>query len=390
MPPILTQVQPGDLITAADWNTLVDAINSAFARIEALEAGAQAGIGLAITQLVPAGPYRIGDALQILGRNFQFSIGAARVFLNATQVLNLLPTSTDSRLEFVIPAVPGVVEAGTPVDMVVLNQTESVSQQITLRPRQTPLQGNVTVEYLSVTPTTVTAGQPATFNYRIQSGTNNRATWSINPQVSVATNAAAWNAQLRVLDASGSEIASRQIDLDPGQQRNFSIQIATVPAGTSGVQFGLSVNVSANGITGSSGIRQFTVGTADVPPDSTITLALQPALSFGALVGSTLTVPGGQSRDLAIAAQFTVSGTYNITRTVLGTATGWTVTPISGTPNSYTISNQDLAATGRAERLMRFSVAAAATATANAELEIRVQRTGQTAFRSVVVDLVRS
>ncbi len=386
----LPQVKPGDLITASDWNSLVDALNSALIRIAALESGSQSGTGLAITQLVPEGPYRIGDTLQIIGRNFQFSIGATRVFLNATQVLNLLPTSTDSSLQFVIPTVPGVTEAGTPVELVVLNQTESVSRQITLRPRQNPLQGNVTVEYLGVTPTTITPGQAATFRYLIRSGTNNRATWSISPQISVAANAQAWNSQLSLLDENGSTITSDQITLDPGEERNFLVRIATVPAGTNGVQFGLVVDAQANGITGSSGIRQFTVGTADVPPDSSITLALQPAASSpGALVGSTLTVPGGASRTLAIAATFTVAGIYTLTRNVLGGATGWTATPIAGTPDTYTINDADLAASGEVQRLMRFSVSASSSATQNAELEVRLQRTGQTSFRSVVVELVR-
>lgn len=387
----LPQVQPGDLITAADWNAMIDTLNSALVRIAALEAGSQPGAGLAITQLIPEGPYRVGDTLQILGRNFQFSIGATRVFLNATQVFNLLPTSTDSRLEFVIPDVPGVTQTGTAVDLLVLNQNETTPAiPITLLPRQTPLQGNVTVEYVSVTPTTVVAGQPATFAYRIRSGTNNRATWTITPQVTVAANSAAWNAQLSVLDDAGGEITSRQIALDPGEQRAFSVRIGTVPAGTNGVQFGLTVNVQADSITGSSGIRQFTVGSADVPPDGTITLALQPALSGGALSGSTLTVPGGASRTLGIAATFTVAGTYSVSRTVLGSATGWTATATGGTPASYTITAADLAASGQAERLMRFGVAATASATANAQLEVRLQRSGQTAFRAVVVNLVRS
>src|SRR4051812_36923367 len=99
----LQHVSPGDLITAADFNDFIDVLNTSVARIEALEAGVQPGTGLAITQLIPGGPYRVGDTLQILGRNFQFTIGAHRVFFNSTQVLNFLPTSTDSKLEFVIP-----------------------------------------------------------------------------------------------------------------------------------------------------------------------------------------------------------------------------------------------------------------------------------------------
>ena len=117
----LNHFSPGDIVSASAFNIMVDTINDALLRLQALEAGTSVGNGLAITQLIPAGPFRIGDTLQILGQSFQFAAGAARVFFNATQVLSLLPTSTDSRLEFVIPTVPGVVETGSTVDLVVLN-----------------------------------------------------------------------------------------------------------------------------------------------------------------------------------------------------------------------------------------------------------------------------
>ncbi|MGO1068730.1 IPT/TIG domain-containing protein [Lysobacter sp. CA199] len=384
----LLRVNPGDIISATAWNGIVDTLNEALLRIQALESGGP-GTGLAITQLVPAGPYRIGDTLQILGQNFQFSAGAARVFLNATQVLNLLPGSSDTQLRFVIPNVSGVLEAGTVVDLVVFNQSQSVTRQVVLRPQQNPLQGNISIEWLSVTPATVVPGQPASFFYRITSGTNNLATWALTAMVDTAGNAAAWNSQLRVLDGLGNELSTRQITLSPGQQATVQIQIPNVPAVANGTTFGVTLSADASTITGTSGIRQFVVGTPTPPPDQSISLLADPLASQGALSGNTLTVPGGQNRRLAFTATFTVAGIYTITRSVLGGATGWAINLDDGTIDTIQINPGDLT-TGSTARPLSYRVAATATATANAQIQIRIQRQGNTAVYSAVYNTVRA
>lgn len=384
MAAITDRVRPGDVISSELLNRVIALLNEH----DALLASGPVATGLAITQLLPAGPYRVGDSLHILGNHFQFSIGAARVFFNGTPAAGFSSNSSDSHLELVIPSVPGVTESGTNVELVVHNQSESTSRTIVLRPLQNPLQGNVLVEWQSVNPATVVPASAATFVYRITSGTNNRASWDINPQVSVATNLALWNSQLSVRDANGVELVPRQITLDPGQQADFQIRIGTVPPGTNGVSFGLTVDVSSGPIFGSSGSRQFVVGTATPPPDNTITLTPVPLFSAGALLGNTLTVPGGGSRDLVIAADLTVAGTYNVTRNPIGT--GWAINLDEGTQDSFVITAANLGGSGTTQRLLRYSVAATAAAASTAQLEISVQRQGNAAVRSRTINAVRS
>lgn len=391
MPISLPRVLPGDLITAADWNAMVDAITSAFVHIDALEAGAQPTTGLAITQLIPSGPYRVGDTIQVVGRNFQLTIGATRVFLNATPVLNLLPSSSDSRLEFVIPPLTGIPAVGTMVDMVVLNQTESVTRQIEVRPRQSSLQGNVTVDWLGVDPATVTPTTEAFFRYRIRSGTNNRATWLVNPQIDVAANSTEWNAQLRVLRADRTQITNRQLDLAPGQELEFLIHVVRVPDNTANVLFGLTVSVSAEAITGTSGMRQFTVGTPVQDPDNTIEVSPQPVFSGGALSGSTLTVPANSSVDLVLAASFTVAGSYTITRSLTPAAPpGWTFSLISGTRDDYVITAGEVAGGAAVQRLLQYSMAATGTAVTPVQVNFQIQRVGEPKSKALSLTAVRS
>ena len=385
----LSHVSPGDVISAADWNLMIDSLNDALLRLQALEAGGAGGTALAVDQLLPPGPYRVGDTLQIIGRNFQFAAGAARVFFNATQAFTLSPDSTDTELELVIPSVPGVLESGSTVDLVVLNQSQQVTRQIVLRPKLNPLQGNVTLEWQSVTPTTVQAGQPATFVYRLTSGTNNAAIWTLSAQVTTASNAAAWNSQLQIRNAQGAVLNPAQLNLQPGQQLDVQVHIPSVPAVANGTTFGVTLSANSANISGSSGVRQFVVGTATPPPDQTMTLATVPGLSQGALVGDTLTVPGGQNRPLVINATLTVAGIYNVTRSVLGGASGWAINLDSGTTDSFEITAADLS-NGSTSRLLRYRVVATASATTPAQIDIRVQRQGNSSFRSITLNTVRS
>ena len=382
-------VKPGDIISSDLFNRIIALLN---AHDVLLVSTTTPTTGLAVNQLIPAGPYRIGDTVQIFGQNFQFRIGAVRVFLNATQVINIVPTSSDTRLEFAIPPVPGVNEEGTSVELVVLNRTESVTRSIVLRPQLIALQGSVLVNWLGVEPATVTAGQPATFRYRIESRANARATWLIAPDIDVATNAPAWNAAVRVLDSFGSELPSRQIvDLVAGESRNFSVRLAPVPAGTSGASFGLSVTATAGGISGLSGVQPFVVGTPAAPPDPTFTASLIPDFSSGALSGSTLTVPGGQNRQVAIDLALTAAGDYSVTRPISAGTTGWTASVFIGTVETFTVTAAELAATGNTTRRLRYVIAAAAGATASGgQIQFAIQRTGQTLLNAVSVNLVRS
>ncbi|WP_028079983.1 hypothetical protein [Solimonas soli] len=384
----LSHVSPGDIISAADWNLLIDSLNDALVRLDALETGG-GGTALAVDQLLPPGPYRIGDTLQIVGRNFQFAAGAARVFFNAQQAFTLTSNSTDSKLELVIPTVAGVLESGTNVDLVVMNQAQQVTRQIVLRPRLNPLQGNITIGWQSVTPQTVLAGQPVTFLYRVTSGTNNAATWALTAQVNVASNAAAWNSQLQICDAQGNVLNPAQINLQPGQQMDVQVRIPSVPAGSNGTSFGVTLNAGSANISGSSGINQFVVGTPTPPPDATITMDTVPAYSMGALSGNTLTVPGGQSRLLVLNTTLTVPGTYNVTRAVLGGATGWTINLDSGTTDSFVITAADVSG-GSTARLLRYSVAATAGASTPAQIEIRLQRQGNSSYYAKALNTVRS
>lgn len=383
MPIALPRVNPGDTITATDWNALVDAITSAFVHIDALEANQQ-GTGLAITQLVPpAGPYRINDKLQVIGRNFQTVIGAVRVFLNTTPVLNLLPTSTDTSLEFVIPPLSGILPTGTMVDLMVVNQTESVIQPIQILPQDVPLQGIITVDWVKAEPATILPDAEAILRYHVRAATNKQATWTVTPKIDVA-NAAAWNSQIHVLGPDRTELTNNQIVLSPGQETDILLQIAKVPAGTNGVTFDASLTLTAEALSNGSGVKQFPVGTPTPEEDSAIDLVLVPAFSGSALANNTLTVPAGQGAKFQLTATFHVAGTYNVTKT-LNPAAEWTIAPLQGTAESYTIVKGQEGT----ENNLRYQVSCTASATTPSQIKVDLQRVGETKKKSLSLSLER-
>src|SRR5215218_1362385 len=108
MAQLLNRARPGDIITAEQWNLVVDTIN------ELLQAGQTNGI--AIAAISPAGtaedPIRIGTPLQITGQNFGYSIGQSTVTFEAPSghvVVRreaMLSGSSDIRLLFLVPTIP--------------------------------------------------------------------------------------------------------------------------------------------------------------------------------------------------------------------------------------------------------------------------------------------
>ncbi len=334
MPHQLQPVRPGDLITAQTWNDLLLKIEEIEERLDELE-GNSGGTGLAITGRIPAtGPYRIADTLVLLGGNFQFSLGATQVFLNAVRVLNLTG-STDTRLTFVIPPVPGVVEPGTEVTLRVLNQTAEVTQQIVLRPALPVVFGEVDVVWLSANPTTPQSGDPATFAYRITSRASAAADFVIAPLVGVAVGQPLWQSRLQVLDSNLSPIPGNAIRLNPLEQRQFNVRIAPIPGDTQGVAFTLTVNATAGAVHGTSGAQPFTVGQPAETPDTTITL--NPTQSFPQgteLSGDTVFVFVGTQVRVRFTAEFEVSGIYDLTVTT-PPEDGWDVTRFALTTPAF-------------------------------------------------------
>ena len=162
-------------------------------------------------------------------------------------------------------------------------------------------------------------------------------TVTIEPIVSISS----LQDSIKVLGVSDQELVNRQLTLQPGQSTQISIQLDTIPAGTT--QFSLNVKAKGTGISGSEDNRNFEIGVA-VEVDETI-VSFVPIASAPpeALQGSTVNVPAGNSVFVKFRAEFTgnENRTYDVLNAILAPATNWSVelgTGFFATPPTYTIS----------------------------------------------------
>jgi hypothetical protein len=384
----IDHVRPGDVITAAFMNALIDQLQGLDGRLSKVEGGL--GTGPVITDVIPSTPVHVGDDIEIRGSHFDFSVGAQRVYFDATRVTVFRAGSTDSRLLVQVPNVPNPSASGSPVTLLVTNLTGSTSRQITVLP--VTQQGNVFITFLGVTPATITPGQTtsAVFSYRADCQTLSSTIITITPTVNVSN----WQSLLQVLGNDGQVLPDGRLALTPGQQAQFSINLPSMPppAGTPpSVQ--ISVALTGPGIQGTTDTRTITFGTQTAPPDPSIQLSFNSAFPQGAVQGSVIHVSAANpTATVALRAVFTVDGVYDLTAPLSG-VTGWTVTPSQNPlfPTSSPITITGSSSGTPQTRFPAWDVAApgGAGASPSGQVSFSVQRRGTPSGQSANFSLQR-
>src|ERR1041384_3962522 len=237
-------VEPGEIIKSADFNVVLDVLQDLKDRVSLLETGGAVGGGVVITSIAPEGDLRVGQEITIFGRNFGYSIGAQRVFFNSVRATIFKTGSSDEKLIVEIPNVTGVSESGTPETMSVANFTSSASKTVTLKPVQLAQQGNVSLSFLNVTPATIAIGSKPKFKYQLEAPVMLPQQVNIDAKVSVTS----LQSSLKILDASDQELSGKQLTLQPGQSTQISVQLDSIPIGTT--QFTLDVKANGSGVNG--------------------------------------------------------------------------------------------------------------------------------------------
>lgn len=388
----LERVRPGDLITAAWMNEVIDTVNELRLRVASLE-----GVEddrLVITDLVFAGTLRLGDPLEIRGENFGFSRGTQQVKFDNTIITEYRAGSSDTRLLVRVPAFSPFPEEGRDVLLTVSNESSSARRTLSILPADQPVSGNlVDVLWETVVPNPVSIGTRVRLGYRLRSRVGATRTFTINPVVSRAE----LNTGIEVRDEDDVLIPSRQIQLGSLQERLFFVILPIVPPSvTTGTSLTVTVSAVSGGVTGSDS-RSFIVGTAITPSDPAITLS---PTNFSAVDDAGLPAPGDGSYDAAtrtiglrpgafgtmdLEATFEVVGTYSVTLNPTGLVTGWTRTLTTGP--SIVIEENDLD-DGPAQRPIRFNLQVTGSAPVS-QVEVIVQRASATTDERVSFQLSR-
>lgn len=312
----LDRVRPGDLITAQSINSILDKLQELDTRVGKLEGpGTPTGKQVLITGILPPGPQRVGEVLEIVGQNFDFSVKPPRVFLDSTPAEKFIKEKcSDTQLLVEIPFVPGVTEAGTPVTLTVANQTTIATGSLTLKPQQQPQQANVYLTYLGESPQTPAPGQPFSVNYQVQSQALLTAVVTLSGSVTPID----WQNQVQVLDGNGNPIPDGSIKLNPGQSQNFSIRIAQIPSYTAeNTSFGLTTNATSPGMAGAHDTQSYIV-TSEVKLQS---ISADPGQ---AMIGNdTINLARGTSVKVRLEATYKVVGTYDLSLALQPPTTNW-------------------------------------------------------------------
>ena len=241
-----------------------------------------------MTAISPAGtsddPIRIGTVQQIVGQNFGYALGQSKVTFEGgpsgdvvVPFAQMLTGSSDSRLLFIVPSIPGIAETGQTMTLRVSNGVADDSRLALVMPVVVPLTGDMFVTWRAdVTPNPnpnpITIGQEARFAIQLETGINLPATFSLSADIQDATvevpTGLVDSIEFRT-DPDDTVISNKKVNMGKSETRNIVVRIPQLPASFDAQTFTLKVTVSASGVVGIFS-RSFTVGTAVPETDPNI------------------------------------------------------------------------------------------------------------------------
>jgi hypothetical protein len=383
-----TTIKSGDLITAKLMMDLIDKLKEMDDRITSLESSKPDPNKLIITSLSISSPIRIGEELQVSGKNFGYNKGNLTVSFSdgskSYSIEGFKTGSNDEKLIFNIPPISSVPTSGIIVTMNITNVNGSDSRLIAVLPPKQILIGNVDAVWSSTTPTTLLVGQAAAFKYVVTSRANLPASFKIVPTISVGD----WQNKLLVLDNTMAIIPNSTIQLAPKQVQEINIQLPSIPATPSVGSFTLLVTATGD-INGSDGPRTFVIGSPIEQPDPTISISFDfadPAASFDESKGI-VSLAEGKSIDISLWAKFAAADTYLLTTSKTGT--NWNIV-LDDPASPLTIASADLVQPdGSALKNVVLTISATSGASASGTAQLSIKHQGQTKSSSILFTLSR-
>jgi hypothetical protein len=235
-PSNLAHVNPGDRITAAFMNALVDEINSLQEQVDALGT-VDTGSGPVITALQPAGEVAVGGELDVIGRNFGVPATQNVVTLDGTPVTGFLPGCTATLLRL---AVPGI--AGLPKDAELAVQTTAGTARRSIHVVAAVVlpEGRPTLSNTSGSLGTISAGGQYTFSFRIDATSVSiperyRVDVAYDNALPASVPASAWSAATALIGVAGGEVT-----VAPGTPVTVGVQVV-IPAGADSADMRVTV-----------------------------------------------------------------------------------------------------------------------------------------------------
>ena len=341
----LPNVDPGDLIRSADWNSMVATINALEVRVAELEGGGSGKVPR-IDEVLPTGIVTAGDTIRIFGANFDFTNGGHSVFFGDTRAIVFLAGSSNTLLILKVPdVVEGATEAGTAMTMKVGNLVGVATRAITIKAKPVATSGGIAFSFKSTRPTaTPTANAQFFYDFELKSTASQDLTVTITPTVTIIPPLPGipdpqLQTRISVLDSDGTVRANGQVSLPEGATKTVSLRLS-LPTGTNGVRYDLSATATAPGVADRvESLPPQQVGQASEQPDSTITAfefssSIDGRATFNSATGGvpgvdgTLSFAPGLTGVIDVRAMFanipaSTTNNYAISAAIEGAAGGW-------------------------------------------------------------------
>jgi hypothetical protein len=338
------RVKPGEVIQAQHWNSVVDAVETLLAQV-----GVGNSQNVVINGFLPPGPAVVGSLLTIQGQNFDFSVGATRLFFDGAQVSTFTLGSSDNQLVVNVPDPGNLPAQGRSVTVTVYNRYGNTQKQLTVLPIPVPLNGSVTVSPTPFTGSATIAPPPTNFPFTLSSGLSVSRTLVLTPTVNVqasGVNPQAWQNAVQILDSNLQPIQAGQVTLVPNQSMTVFVSVAipsTLP-GTSTSTNGTNFNVKLDAIDaltaanlGGSGAKTYVVGQAsqDDPNIQFGLVAVGPVIPSqgNPQSGNTIKLVPNSTALVQVTTTFKVPTKYTVSVTPTN-ASGWTATLVAPQPSS--------------------------------------------------------
>lgn len=344
----IRNVNPGDLITALDWNSLIDMINAMDVRLTQLEATGPGGPDPRITQILPPGPVTAGDTISIFGSNFDFSKSGQSVFFGNTRASGFLAGSSDTLLIVEVPdPVEGAVPTGTQMTLSVGNLVGVAVQSITVKSKPIVTHGGLAFTFKGTRPSATPASGAAFFyDFELKSLASEDLVVTITPTIAVILPLPGGvvdpglTGLLVLIDADSTERLDHTVPLLEGATKTISLRL-TLPPGVDNLKYSLSATASAPGVDQIvESLPDQQVGHASEQPDSTVTTFEFSSIADGnaafsvntggmAGVDGTVSVAAGTNATIELRTIFAnipngVLKNYTLTAVIEGAAGGWT------------------------------------------------------------------
>lgn len=391
---------PGDLITAHDWNAVLDLLSDYDARLRLLEATSSGG-PVFITRLVFTQPLRMGQTLEIQGRNFGVSRGAQVVQFDDRFIIQYGELSDDGHLFVTVPTdLPNITSEGRDVAVRVSNGGSSDVRTVRIFPIDVPITGNVVdITWTGVSPNPLPAGQSGG---RLDFEARSRAASTIEFDVTIQISNAVLQAGARLV-VGGVERPDFKISLPSLTDTSFSITLPTIPSSLVHQHFTTTVIMQSGTMFGSLS-QDFPVGDVIIAPDEGITVnpdrmevlnaqaVVDPNLGVYDAATNTIRLVAGRQGTMKMASTYETTHAHPATgnyqycvRNVTGT--GWSANIAGAACAMVQVDAGDIGADGRGRKTLGFTLVLAAGTTTGGEIEFTVVRQGNDNPRVVAMHL---